>query len=236
MATTLLSVQSNIQTLGEVLNAMAPFAGGSIPGENDAEYANWVGWINQKQEEYSKRAFWRRCLTREEITIEGITTILPVRFDRPNGIWMLIVDGQDWMDPENEDEQFPMVEMINDPEDANYGKWQIRFTTTVEDNTPAILWYFSTPAKVVATTDRLLLPGDMIAYSALMEYYRTTGAEGSEDKAEEMAENRFTEYLSIEVLPSKNEILNHSQYTKHVDYLQRAKNYYRTRTGRNTQL
>ena len=229
-------IQSSIRTLGEVLQAMAPFAGGSIPNDDTQEYEDWVNWIAQKQEEYARRGFWRRCLTRVEITLSaGYTTVLPDRFHKPNGIFALVVDGVDWMENPNTDDQHVMTEMINDPDDADFGSWQVRLSTELEEATDAVLWYFSNPPKPVATTDILLLPGDMVAYGALQEYFRTTGSEGSEDKAEEMAENRFSEYLGLEVLPDKNEIIVHSESPTRVNRLATARARYSSRPGRNTQ-
>ena len=215
---------------------MAPFAGGSIPLSDTQEYADWVRWIGQKQEEYARRGFWRRCLTRETLTLtEGETTLLPLRFNKPNGLYMLIVDEVDWNEEGNEDEQYIFVEMVNDPEDANFARWQMRFKDTVPAGTSAILWYFSNPPKPVTTTDKLLLPGDMVAYAALMEYYRTTGSEGSEDKVEQMAENRFLEYISMEVIPDKKELLTSKQGGNRIDRLTKARSYYTSRTNRNYQ-
>jgi len=232
-----LSISSNIRTLGEALSAMAPFAGGSIPGTDDQEYTDWKNWIINKQEGYARRAFWRRCLSRESITLtaDSLTHVLPDRFNRPNALFMVIVNKVDWMENPNTDEQNIFVEMNNDPANLNFGKWQMRFLKAPTIATTAIIWYFANPPKPVLTTDILLLPGDMLAHAALGEYFRTTGAEGSQDKAEEDAENLFGEYLSIEVLPSKNEILTHSRQTPRVDYLVRAKNYYTSRLNRNTQ-
>lgn len=236
-----LEVQSTIQTLGEVMSAMAPFAGGSIPNDDTSEYSDWVRWIGQKQEEYARRAMWRRCLTRESISLTlGFTTVLPARFHKPNGLYMLIVtnsegEGVDWNEPDNADEQYVFIEMINDPNDANFGRWQMRFDNEITEATTAVMWYFSNPPKPVSTSDKLLLPGDMVAYGALQEYYRTTGSEGSEDKAEEMAENRFAEYLGLEVIPDKKELLRHSEKLVRVDRLDKARGYYRNRTDRNYQ-
>lgn len=236
------SKQSSIQTLEEVLAMMAPFAGGSVPDDDSIEYADWIRWVGQKQEEYARRAFWRRCLTREEITLDaGFTTVLPDRFHKPNGLYMLIVENDegvqvDWNEPDNIDKQYVFIEMINDPEDENFGKWQMRFDVELTEDKEAIIWYFANPPKPTELTDKLLLPGDMVGYSALQEYFRTTGSEGSEDKAEEMAENRFAEYMSLEVLPDKKDLMTHSQnQTKRVDYLQRAKGFYRNRPNRNFQ-
>lgn len=233
---TLLEVATNIRTLGDVLDAMAPFAGGSVPDSGDQEYADWVSWVQNKQEEYARRAFWRRCLTREEITLtEGFTTVLPDRFNRPNALYMLIVDEVDWNEHGNSDEQKIFVEMVNDPEDEDFGKWRMRFDTTVESGTTAIIWYFSNPPKPVELTDLIILPGDMLAYASLGEYFRGTGAEGSQDKAEEDAENRFSEYLSIETIPDKSELLSTRPGEARVDHLVNARGYYSSRTGRNTQ-
>jgi hypothetical protein len=103
------------------------------------------------------------------------------------------------------------------------------------DNDEAILWYFANPPKPTAESDILILPGDMIGYSALAEYFRTTGAEGSQDKAEEDAENRFIEYLSIEVIPDKSELLRNSESDTRVDRLATARSYYANRSRRNYQ-
>ena len=236
-----LEIQSSIRTLGEVLNAMAPFAGGSLPNSDTQEYIDWVNWVGQKQEEFARRGFWRRCLKREEISLTlGYTTVLPDRFHKPNGLYMLIVEdsegnGIDWMEQPNTAEQYVLIEMNNDLYSLDFGKWQMRFETEITVATTAVIWYFANPPKPTATTDILLLPGDMVAYSALQEYYRTTGSEGSEDKAEEMAENRFSEYLSMEVIPDKSNLLKHSQNTTRVDYLANARDRYRSRTGRNYQ-
>lgn len=230
-----LSIPSNIRTLGEVMNAMAPFAGGSTPDDTDQEFIDWKNWIINKQEEYARRAFWRRCLTREVIQINGETVVLPDRFNRPNALFMLVVDGVDWNDTPNTAEQSIFVEMINDPEDEDFGKWQMRFGTPLTEQKEAIIWYFANPPKPETLTDILLLPGDMIAYGALAEYFRTTGAEGSQDKAEEDAENRFSEYLSIEVIPDKSELIQFTVGNERTDYLKRARGYYTSRPNRSYQ-
>lgn len=217
---------------------MAPFAGGSVPDEGDQEYTDWKNWIAQKQEEYARRAFWRRCLTREEISLTlGFTTLLPDRFHKPNGLYMLVVtndqdDEVDWNDAHNIDRQDIFIEMINDPDDENFGRWQMRFKNEITEATTAVIWYFANPPRPVDTDDILLLPGDMVAYGALQEYFRTTGAEGSEDKMEELAEGRFSEYLGLEVLPDKSELLKNSERDMRVDRIGRARHYYRNRRGR----
>lgn len=219
---------------------MAPFAGGSIPTIGSDEYNNWLLWVQQAQEEYARRGFWRRCLTRVEMTLDGETTLLPVRFHKSNGLYMVIVDGVDWMDPDNTDDQGIFVEMDNallqDDDvtpNANFGRWQMRFRDEITTAVTAVVWYFSNPPKPEDAADLFLLPGDMIGYKALGEYYRTSGAEGSQDKAEEDAENRFQEYLSLETIPSKNELLVFQRSNTKTDYLVRAKGYYENRDRRN---
>lgn len=235
-----LEIQSSIRTVSEVMSMMAAFAGGSIPSSTDAEYLDWLRWIQQKQEEYARRAFWRRCLTRVEMTLDGETTLLPDRFHKPNGLYMVIVNGVDWMDADNEDQQYVLVEMDNalyqedgTTPNANFGKWQMRFKDA-PDSVDAVVWYYANPPKPVATTDILLLPGDLVGYAALGEYYRTSGAEGSQDKAEADAEARFQEYLMLESIPGKNDLLRFERSNTKTDRLQEAKNRYRNRDYRNT--
>lgn len=219
-----------IRTLRDVMEkVMAPSAGGSMPDFStnpEDEYMQWVSWIQQKQEEYAVRAFWRRLLTREEIEIEGDTTVLPDRFHKPNGLYVLDVDGVDYADPDNPQ---LTVEMITDPTDTDFGKWQIRFKDTQERKT-AIIWYFANPPVPTDETDIVLLPGDMIGYSALGEYFRSIGADGSQDKAEEDAENRFIEYLSMEMIPPRHELLT-IKTQQNVDRIAYQKQFY-YRSGR----
>ena len=236
----LTSVQTTIQTLGDVLDFMAPFAGGTVPAEADTEFGEWVSWVQNKQEEYARRAFWRRTLTREVITLtaDATTHVLPDRFFKPNGLYMCIVDEVDWNEAGNSDGQTIFVEMVNDPASGDYGKWQMRFDNAIETtDATVILWYFSQPAVPNAVGDKLLLPGDMIGFAALAEYYRQANQEGSQDKAESDAENRFAEYLSLEVIPAKNELLTNSEnQTTRVDRLLRAKAYYTSRPNRSNQV
>ena len=234
-------IQSSVRTLAEVMSAMAPFAGGSVPDEADQEFADWVSWIQQAQEEYARRAMWRRCLTRLEITLTaGYTTVLPARFHKPNGIYMLVVTddndrGIDWNDADNVDGQNIFIEMVNDPLHADYGKWRMRFLNELPETRTAVLWYFSNPPKPVVAADILLLPGDMIAYKALGKYFFTTGAEGSQDNAEQKAEDLFAEYLSLEALPNKSELMTNRESQQYTNRLLKARNFYRNRPGRNTQ-
>ncbi len=200
----MLQTNQFLKTLGDVLNAMAPFAGGTVPLSGEEEYLQWLGWIKQKQEEYAVRGFWRRLLTREEIIINGETTVLPDRFHKPNGLYILDVEGVNYADEENPQVS---VEMIGDIEDEDFGKWQMRFKTPLTSQKTAILWYFAAPPVPEDATDKLLLPGDMVMYAALGEYFRSIGMDGSQDKAEQDAESRFIEYISLEVIPPIYELL-----------------------------
>lgn len=239
------SVNTTISTLGDVMDFMAPFAGGTVPSESDDEYAQWISWIQNKQEEYARRAFWRRCLTREtiELTLDDETVVLPDRFYKPNGLFMLIVTDDsdstktvDWNEAGNSDGQTIFVEMINDPDSSDFGLWQMRFDDAVEYTNTAVIWYFSQPPVPNALTDKILLPGDMIGFAALAEYYRQANQEGSQDKAEQDAENRFQEYLALEVIPDKSELLTNSEnQVTRVDRLLKAKAYYTSRPNRNYQ-
>jgi hypothetical protein len=64
--------------------------------------------------------------------------------------------------------------MINDINDEDFGKWQIRFSSPVEEQKEVVFWYFSNPPTPSSLDDFILLPGDMIGYSVLAEYFRTT--------------------------------------------------------------
>ena len=226
------NANQTLKTLSDVLLFMSSFAGGAVPDSTDQEYIDWVRWIGMKQEEYALRAFWRRCLTRATITLNGETTVLPDRFHKHNGIYILEVDGVDWAEPINSDGQSIFVEMDGDPLSANFGKWQVRFLNAPV-NVSATLWYFANPPRPTVSTDILIMPGDMVGYAALAEYFRTTGAEGSQDKAEEDAENRFSEYLSLEMIPPKYELLSFKNPDR-VDRTSMYRGFY-SRTGRNRQ-
>lgn len=211
------------------MNFMSPFAGGSVPNSTDQEYLDWRRWIVNKQEEYARRAFWRRLLKRDVLDIEGESVVLPDDFNKHNGLYIFAVNGVDWAEENNEAGISLYVEMITDPDDEDFGKWQVVFSESV-DSAEATIWYFANPPAPVDPTDKVLLPGDMIGYGALGEYFRTTGAEGSQDKAEEDAENRFTTYISLEMIPPKYELLRFAtRGSKRVDYLANARSrYYRS--------
>lgn len=226
-----LEISANISTLGDALTAMAPFAGGSVPDTNSQEYLDWISWVVKKQEEFAKRGFWRRTLTRLEDTVDGLTYVFPDRFNRPNGLFTFVVDGVDWNEPGNSDLQSIFIEMINDIEDEDFGKWQARFSVEA-DNQDFVAYYFANPPKPVALTDKLLLPGDMITLGALSEHFRTTGAEGSQDEAKNTAEDLFGEYLALEVLPDKGTLLTHKENLTRVDRLVKGRSYFANREGR----
>lgn len=229
---------TTIGTLGDVLDFMAPQAGGSVPDSDSTEFAEWVMWVQNKYEEYARRGFWRRTFTREVITLtEGDEVyVLPDRFFKPNGLYMCIVDEVDWNEAGNSDKQTIFIEMIGDPDDEDFGKWQMRFdNAVVATDTNVIIWYFAMPPIPNALADKIILPGDMIGFAALSEYFRQANQPGSQDDAKADAENRFQEYMGLEVIPAKNELLTSSeQQTNRVDRLAKARSYYTSRPGRNT--
>ena len=219
---------------------MAPQAGGSVPDTDSDEYAEWVMWIQNKYEEYARRGFWRRTLTREVITLtaEATTHVLPDRFFKPNGLYMCIVDEVDWNEVGNSDEQTIFVEMIGDPDDEDFGKWQMRFdNAVVTTDATVIIWYFAMPPIPNLSTEKLILPGDMIGFAALSEYFRQANQTGSQDDARDEAENRFAEYMALEVIPDKSELLTSKEsQAQRTDRLGIARSYYTTRPRRgNTQ-
>lgn len=235
-----------IETVSDIMNLMAPSAGGVIPDEDSEEYAQWLLFIQTKYEEASKRGFWRKLLKKGTLSMtEGDTEVyLPVDFQRANSLYILYVDGVDLCDPDREpDDQGIFVEMDTDPfeEDdvtpnANFGRWRVTFTEAVAETQDAPIWYFCTPPKPVDPDDAILLPGDMIAFGALSEVFRTTNLEGSQDDARTEFENRMLGYLAQEMIPGRAEILQFVSNPSGVDRLVRARNRYSYpragRTGR----
>lgn len=203
-------VQSSILTVSDVMNIMAPHAGGTVPDNGSEEYANWLRFIQMKYEEASRRASWRRLLQKSTISLTAGDTeaLLPVDFPRANALFILYVDEVDLCDPDREvDDQDIFVQMITDPTDENFARWKVTFDEEVETTQTAPIWYFCTPPKPTAADDKLLLPGDMIAFGALSEVFRSTNLEGSQDDARNEFENRLTTYLSVEMVPGRNEVL-----------------------------
>ncbi len=222
-------------TLGEVLSFIAPSVGGAIPDENSEEYAQWRMFVQVKQEEAARRGFWRRLLTREdlELTAEDTEVLLPVRFQRANALYICYVDGVDLGDPDREsDEQDIFAEVINDPEDDDFGRWKLTFSEPIVETQTAPFWYFATPPKPVDTDDKLLLPGDMIAYGAMAEIFRTTNLEGSQDSATQEYENRLNTYLAMETITEKNKLLQFSTNPRGINRSIEARNRYRIRSDR----
>ncbi len=231
----MVEVSQVLGTLSEVLSFIAPSAGGAVPDEDSEEYAQWRLFVQVKQEEAARRGFWRRLLTREDLTlVEGDTEVLlPVRFQRDNALYICYVDGVDLGDPDREpDDQSIFAEVINDPEDDDFGRWKLTFTEAIAADQTAPFWYFATPPKPVDATDKLLLPGDMIAYGAMAEIFRTTNLEGSQDSAALEYENRLQNYLALEMIPSKDRLLSFQTNPRQINRTIEARNRYRVRSDR----
>lgn len=214
-------------TLEEIMAAMAPFAGGTVPSSDDEEYANWVRWIQQKQNEYAYRGQWRRLLKKVDLTITSGVAELPTNFFKPTGIYALFVDEVDLTEQAGEIRLFVYMEL--DTASANYGKWYVE--TNPEITETAIMYYFGAPGIPEDPTDKIILPGDMVMYGALQEYFREEGSDGSLDDARVEAENRFQEYLSLENLPTKQELASFS-FSNQVDRTAGLKQFYTSRPGR----
>jgi hypothetical protein len=222
------------ETVEDVMNLMAPSAGGAIPEENSEEYGQWLLFIQTKYEEASRRGFWRRLLKKSTLSLtEGDTEVLlPVDFQRANGLYILYVDEVDLCDPDREpDGQGIFAEIITDPADDDFGRWRLTFTQS------APIWYFCSPPKPGAAADKILLPGDMIAFGALSEVFRTTNLEGSQDDARNEYENRLSTYLAVEMIPPRNEILTFVTNPRGADRLRIARNRYTApRSGRQSRM
>ena len=223
-------VSQVILTATDVMNFIAPYSGGSVPSVGSTEYNDRLRWIGVKQEEYARRGFWRRCLRRQSFSIlaNAETTVLPDSFHKPNGLYIFLVGEVDWMEDDNEDDQLLTVEFDSDIDGGYFASWMVRYGTPPTENTTATIWYFGNPPKPTAGSDKLVLPGDMIAFGVLSEFYRSINADGSQDDARIEAENRMTSYLSQEVIPPKNEILRMATSNRKKDFLANARlQYYR---------
>lgn len=229
------SVSQVIDTLADVLTFIAPSAGGTVPSVDSEEYAQWVLFTQVKYEEASRRGFWRRLLTREDLVLtEGVTEVLlPIRFQRANSLYICYVDGVDLGDPDREpDEQDIFAEVVNDPDDADFGRWKLTFSTAVAETQTAPFWYFATPPKPVDATDKILLPGDMVAFGAMSEIFRTTNLAGSQDDARQEFENRLSTYLAMEAIPERNKILRFVTNPSGLNRSVKARNQYINRPNR----
>lgn len=196
-------------TLEDVMNWMAPYAGGSVPDETDdpENYNFWVRAIQLGQQDVANRYFLRRFLIPETITItkDEDEIDLPDGFNKINGIYLLDVGGINWAGPNNEDGQRLWVYM--DPTDATWKCKFIGFTPT-ETVTDAVLWYFYNPPVPTGLDDPLYVDGEMLGYYALKEYHRKQGEFGSMDDARIEYENRVENFTDLEVLPSPQELIS----------------------------
>jgi len=113
--------------------------------------------------------------------------------------------------------------MITDSGDSNFGRWKVTFSSAIETTQTAPIWYYCTPPKPTAAADKVLLPGDMIAFGALSEVFRTTNLQGSQDDARTEYENRITGYLAVEMVPSRASLLQFITNPSKVDRLTRAR-------------
>jgi len=236
------TVGSYFDTLDSILALIAPHAGGTIPDENSEEYAQWVQAIQMKYEEASRRGFWRRLLKKGELelTADDEEVYLPVDFQRPNGLYILYVDEVDIADADREaDDQSIFVEMDNNifladgtTDNTMFGRWRITFDTAIETTQDAPIWYFATPPKPTDGTDKLLLPGDMLAFGALTEIFRSTNLEGSQDDARIEYENRLNNYLALEMIPGRHELLTFATNPRRLDRSVKARARYAIRTDR----
>lgn len=217
------------------MNFIAPNAGGTIPDSNTPEYALWLLSIQTKYEEAARRGFWRRLLVKDTLSLrEGDEAVtLPIQFTRANALYILAVGGVDLCDPDREpDGQSVFAQQITDPEDEEFGLWQLNFQVPVEADEEAIIWYFSTPPIPVDSTDKVLLPGDMIAFGALKEIFRATNLPGSQDDARDEYENRLNTYLALEMIPPRNELLTFTTNPRKTDRTVLARAQYSRRPGR----
>lgn len=236
----LTNVPQILSTVSDVMGFIAPNSGGSIPSSDSDEYKQWLLAIQIKQEEAGRRGFWRRLLTKDilSLRIGDTEATLPIRFQRANSLYILVVNGVDLGDPDRTpDNQSAVPQMINDPEDEEFGLWKVIFKTPIETDEDAVLWYFATPPKPVAATDKLLLPGDMVAFGALQEIFRAGNLPGSQDSAQTEFEHRLETYLNLENIPPRNELLTYTVDSRKIDRSERARAQYYTRpsrTGRRT--
>lgn len=199
--------RSNIENLGDCLQAISPYIGGSVPADSTSEYQNLVRWISLAQEDAAKRAQWRRLLTKATLSLTAGDTevLLPDDFHRRNGLFMFIVGDVDWSEQDN-----PTGALLNIVQDQTTGKWKILFNLPIESDCVATVWYFFLPPTPVEQTDPLFLDGEMIMFGALKEHFRKARQPGSQDDARIEYENRLREQLSLDNTPTKQEIMRWS--------------------------
>jgi len=219
-----------IQTVQQCMEMIQSFAGGSVPAVSDTDYADWLRWIQLGQQDAANRGFWRRLLTKTTLSIiaDAETTNLPDNFYKVNGIRALYINDIDWSQPNNEDGMRLFVEM--DPATAI---WRVRYLPDPPtSSSTGDLWYFFNPPKPTSGTDVLFLDGEMIGFYALKEYFRKLKQVGSMDDARLEYENRFSELLSLEMMPSMQEMLSMSSFNSFKNVSTSGRQFYTGRTGR----
>lgn len=221
---TLVEVNQVIDTLGDALEWLARYAGGTVPASTDAQYTEWVSWLSESQEDAAERGNWGRLLEPKDdftITANEKETVLPDNFHKRTGIYVLDVNGIDWNQPNNEDGQRLLVRKRSD------GKWVVRYIGfTPTETVTATLWYFRHPGKLAAEADKFMLDGKMCCHGALTEYSRQAGELGSLDDSRAEYNNRFEENLSNEVLPTPQELTSWIPYHKHLNQPSIERSYY----------
>lgn len=208
-------IKSDIfQNLGDVLNGMAVYAGGSIPSTTSPAYSQWVRWIQLSQYDIAKRGFWSRCLVKANLAIveDSEYAILPDDFFKRNGIYVLNVNGEDWASNSNYSGQ-----RLNVLKDSVTGKWKVQFIGYIPTaNATGELWYFYNPPVPTDQEDVIFFDGEMIMFGALKEYFRQSRQPGSQDDARLEYENRFSENLNLEMLPTPQELMSWKSVYKHI--------------------
>ena len=196
--------RSYITTLGDCLLAIAPYIGGSVPASTTVDYANLVRWIVAAQEDAAKRAQWSRLLAKATLTLTAGDEVkaLPLDFHKRTGIYVFDVGGVDWSEYDNTEGQ-----TLTCLQNQTTGAWEVRFGTPIATTTTATLWYFFNPSIPVAEEDTIFLDRDMIVFGALKEHFRKARQPGSQDDARIEYENRLREQLSLDNMPSKQELL-----------------------------
>ena len=203
------------ENLGDIMQGMAAYAGGSVPATNSTQYPQWLTWIQLAIYDIAKRGFWARCLTKATISIVANQdyAVLPNDFFKRNGIYVLNVDGEDWASNANVSGQKLMV--VKDPTTA---KWIVKFIGYTPTTTPTTvdLWYFFNPPVPVDLADLIFFDGETIMFGALKEYFRQARQPGSQDDARTEYENRFNEALNLEMLPTQQELMGWQSVYSHV--------------------
>lgn len=193
-----------ITTVQGILEYVSSFVGGAIPDTDTDEYAEIIRWIQLGQQDMANRGFWRRLLTKADLSIvtDAETTNLPDNFYKVNGIYALFVDDVDWNEAGNEDEIRIFVET-----NPTTGAWRIRWLPDPPTaSSTGELWYFYNPPIIAEAADYIILDGEAIGFYVLKEYYRKLKQFGSLDDARIEYENRVNNLLSLEMLPSKQEL------------------------------